>query len=196
MHNTFPADDWASKFRLFDAIPTWSRRLMEDRVRVAGDRAARLAALREHRDRMKKLEEMYTELRQGESWKLWSIDMLNVKYHRLEADQLLAEAGVDAGEATGPAKPEPKPAAAPGADDDPRSIDRQWEGSENGWVVRATCVSPNSGRGTTVATQPDRRAIRLRELGRAPGGPSHYEMRHPRLRRKKRRSGGQGVTFA
>ena len=90
--NTFPADDWASKFRLLDAIPTWSRRLMEDRIRVAGDRAARLAALREHRDRMKKLEMLYTELQ--EAWKLWSFDVKNVKYHRLEADQLLAEAGV------------------------------------------------------------------------------------------------------
>ncbi len=110
--NTFPADDWASKFRLLDAIPTWSRRLMEDRIRVAGDRAARLAALREHRDRMKKLETMYTEHR--ESWKLWSFDVKNVKYHRLEADQLLAEAGALAAEATGPAKPEPKPAPEPG----------------------------------------------------------------------------------
>jgi hypothetical protein len=110
--NTFPADDWASKFRLLDAIPTWSRRLMEDRIRVAGDRAARLAALREHRDRMEKLEKMYTEHR--ESWKLWSFDVLNVRYHRLEADQLLAEAGAPAAEATGPAKPEPKPAPKPG----------------------------------------------------------------------------------
>jgi RNA polymerase sigma factor (sigma-70 family) len=106
-------DDKASKFRVFDAIPTWSRRLMEDRVRVAGDRAARLAALREHRDRMKKLETLYTELMQGESGQLWSTDVLNVKYHRLEADQLLAEAGVDAGEPTTPANSEPKPAAAP-----------------------------------------------------------------------------------
>ncbi len=36
--------------------------------------------------------------------------MLNVNYHRLEADQLLAEAGALATEATGPAKPAPKPA--------------------------------------------------------------------------------------
>ena len=75
--NTFPADDWASKFRLLDGIPTWSRRLMEDRVRVSGDRAASLAAVREHRDRMKKLEEMYTE--HQESWKLWSFDIKNAK---------------------------------------------------------------------------------------------------------------------
>ena len=105
-------DDKASKFRLFDAIPTWSRRLMEDRLVWPRPRP-RLAAMREHRDRMKKLETLYTELMQGESGHLWSTDVLNVKYHRLEADQLLAEAGVDAGEPTTPANSEPKPAAAP-----------------------------------------------------------------------------------
>ena len=46
MNNRFPANDKASKFRLLDAIPTWSRRRMEGRVRVAVDRAAKLAALR------------------------------------------------------------------------------------------------------------------------------------------------------
>lgn len=63
---------------------------------------------------MMKLETMCTELQ--ESANLWSIDILNVKYHRLEADQLLAEAGVDVAEAAGAAKPEPKPSPEPGRD--------------------------------------------------------------------------------
>ena len=121
-HNTFPPDDKASKFRVFDAIPTWSHRLMEDRIRVAGDRAARLAAVREHRDLMKKLEHLYTELRQGEAGHLWATDVMNVKYHRLEADQLLAESGVNVAEPAGPAKPEPKPARSPSPPPLPPSV--------------------------------------------------------------------------
>jgi hypothetical protein len=66
-HNTLPPDDKASKSRLLDAIPTWSRRLMEERVRQADHRATRLAALREHRDRMNKLELLYNQLLQGRS---------------------------------------------------------------------------------------------------------------------------------
>jgi RNA polymerase sigma factor (sigma-70 family) len=112
MDPQFAPDDRASRYRAFDAIPTWSHRLMEDQIRVAADRADRVAAMREHRDRMKKLEDLYAELRKGESGYLWATDVLNVKYHRLEAEQLLAEAGADPNELAAPAQPEPKPAPA------------------------------------------------------------------------------------
>jgi RNA polymerase sigma factor (sigma-70 family) len=110
--STVGPDDRASKFRLFDGIPVWSHRLMEDQLRVAADGAARVAAVRDHRDRMKKLELLYTELRQGEAGHMWNTDVLNVKYHRLEADQLLVEAGVDPGEPVD-LEPEPAPARRP-----------------------------------------------------------------------------------
>jgi RNA polymerase sigma factor (sigma-70 family) len=113
-HGPLSPDAKWSPFRL-DAIPTWSHRLMEDQLRVASDRAGRLAAIRDHRDRMKKLEVLYGELLQGEAGHLSSYDVLNVKYHRLEADQLLVEAGVDAGDAGGPAKVVPNPVQTPNA---------------------------------------------------------------------------------
>ena len=95
MDPQFAPDDRASMYRAYDAIPIWSHRLMEDQIRAAVDRAGRVAAMQEHRDRMKKLEDLYSELRKGESRYLWDTDVLNVKYHRLEAEQLLAEAGAD-----------------------------------------------------------------------------------------------------
>jgi RNA polymerase sigma-70 factor (ECF subfamily) len=112
MDNSFAPDDRASRYRLFDTIPTWSHRLMEDQIRVAADGAGRVAAMREHRDRMKQLEDLYSELRKGEAGYLWATDVLNMKYHRLEAEQLLAEAGADPNEPAAPAQPEPKPAPA------------------------------------------------------------------------------------
>jgi hypothetical protein len=76
-----------------DRIPAWSRRLMEDRLRLADTPGARLDAIREHRNRMISLERQirrYTETRQYQP-----AEAFKVKYYRLEADQLLAEAGVD-----------------------------------------------------------------------------------------------------
>jgi hypothetical protein len=85
--------DPATATNMGDRIPAWSRRLMEDRLWLADTPGARLDAIREHRNRMISLERQirrYTEARQyspGEAFK--------VKYYRLEADQLLAEAGID-----------------------------------------------------------------------------------------------------
>ena len=77
-----------------DRIPAWSRRLMEDRLRLADTPGARLDAIREHRNRMISLERQirrYTEA----GAPIQPAEAFKVKYYRLEADQLLAEAGVD-----------------------------------------------------------------------------------------------------
>ena len=77
-----------------DRIPAWSRRLMEDRLRLHDTPAARLDAIREHRNRMISLERQirrYTEA----GAPIQPAEAFKVKYYRLEADQLLAEAGVD-----------------------------------------------------------------------------------------------------
>ena len=76
-----------------DQIPAWSRRLMGDRLRLADTPADRLDAIREHRNRMTLFERImraYNESGQGKI-----SDALRVRYYRIEADQLLFEAGVD-----------------------------------------------------------------------------------------------------
>jgi RNA polymerase sigma factor (sigma-70 family) len=77
-----------------DRIPAWSRRLMEDRLRLADTPGARLDAIREHRNRMISLERQihrYTE----DGAPIQPAEAFKVKYYRLEADQLLTESGVD-----------------------------------------------------------------------------------------------------
>lgn len=76
---------------LFAELPSWSHRLMMDRVRMAETEGERLEAMREHRDRLKSLERMageYARAGQGHV-----SDSLKATYYRLEADQLLVEAG-------------------------------------------------------------------------------------------------------
>ena len=77
----------------FDQILAWSRRLMEDRLRLADTPVERLDAIREHRNRMISFEREIRPL--VEARQCAPADPLKVKYYRLEADQLLAEAGVD-----------------------------------------------------------------------------------------------------
>lgn len=78
---------------LFPQIPTWSRRLMEDRLRLAGTPADRLEAIREHRNRMLFMEGLVGQYARSGQGRL--ADALRARYDRLEADQLLSEAGVD-----------------------------------------------------------------------------------------------------
>ncbi len=76
---------------LFAEIPFWSHRLMVDRLRIAATEFERLAAMREHWDRMKDLEGLvggYARTGQGRV-----SDSLKATYYRLEADQFLVEAG-------------------------------------------------------------------------------------------------------
>jgi RNA polymerase sigma factor (sigma-70 family) len=77
-----------------DRIPAWSRRLMEDRLRLADTPGARLDAIREHRNRMISLERQIRRYTEAEK-PIQPAEAFKVKYYRLEADQLLAEAGVD-----------------------------------------------------------------------------------------------------
>ena len=77
-----------------DWIPAWSRRLMEDRLRLADTPGARLDAIREHRNRMISLERQIRRYTEAEA-PIQPAEAFKVKYYRLEADQLLAEAGVD-----------------------------------------------------------------------------------------------------
>ena len=75
----------------FAEIPSWSHRLMVDRMRIAATEAERLEAIREYRDRMRDLERLvggYARTGQGRV-----SDSLKATYYRLEADQLLVEAG-------------------------------------------------------------------------------------------------------
>jgi RNA polymerase sigma factor (sigma-70 family) len=80
--------DW-----LFDQIPLWSRRLMEDRLRLAASREERLDAIREHRNRMIERERSTRKLTESE--RIQPSAVLKMRYYRLEADQLLADEGVD-----------------------------------------------------------------------------------------------------
>jgi RNA polymerase sigma factor (sigma-70 family) len=77
-----------------DRIPAWSRRLMEDRLRLADTPGARLDAIREHRNRLISLERQIRRYTEAEA-PIQPAEAFKVKYYRLEADQLLAEAGVD-----------------------------------------------------------------------------------------------------
>jgi hypothetical protein len=84
---------------------------MEDRLRLARTPEDRLAAIREHRNRMivhERLTRKYAEAAQ-----VAPAEVLKAKYYRLEADQLLAEAGVDPDKEPPPAEPEKATAAPP-----------------------------------------------------------------------------------
>jgi hypothetical protein len=84
---------------------------MEDRLRLATAPAERLDAIREHRNRM--LSHEQTTLAYARSEQIRVTDSLKVKYYRLEADQLLAEAGFDPAKEPPVAAPEANPAAPP-----------------------------------------------------------------------------------
>ncbi|MHB1562234.1 MAG: hypothetical protein ACYC61_32715 [Isosphaeraceae bacterium] len=74
-------------------IPAWSHRLMADRIQLARNRADRIKAIREHRRLMSDLEEMMTAF--AKTGQVRMADALKAKYYRLEADQLLADEGID-----------------------------------------------------------------------------------------------------
>jgi RNA polymerase sigma factor (sigma-70 family) len=104
---------------LFHQMAIWSRHVMEDRLRLARTPEERLDAIREHRNRM--IVHEGSARRQYEFARVSSLaESLKFKYYRLEADQLLAEAGVDPDKEPPPAEPEK--ATAPPASAPPRPV--------------------------------------------------------------------------
>jgi hypothetical protein len=95
-----------------DRIPAWSRRLMEDRLRLADTPGARLDAIREHRNRMISLERQIRRSTEAGAT-IQPAEAFKVKYYRLEADQLLAEAGADPAKEPPVAEPKASPAPPP-----------------------------------------------------------------------------------
>ncbi len=72
-----------------DDFPAWSRRWMEEQIRLHPAPAERIAAIQAHLARMKELEQIldgYAKTGQGRV-----VDALKMKYFRLEAEQMLAE---------------------------------------------------------------------------------------------------------
>jgi RNA polymerase sigma factor (sigma-70 family) len=78
---------------VLNEIPVWSRHLMEDRLRLAATPAERLDAIREHRNLMVVFEIVMES--SAEAGRGPSSAALKGKYYRLEADQLITEAGGD-----------------------------------------------------------------------------------------------------
>lgn len=79
----------------FEEIAVWSRRLMENKIQAAGARAERIAAIREHRDRMRQIERRADDSTKAGQCQIG--EMYKAKDFCLEADQKLIEEGVDPG---------------------------------------------------------------------------------------------------
>jgi RNA polymerase sigma factor (sigma-70 family) len=92
-------------------IATWSHRLMEGRLSLATTRDERLAAIREHRERIKAMENDVRVL--FERGQVPQSGVVEVRYFRLEADQLLVEAGGDPDLEAPPAQLKPSPGPLP-----------------------------------------------------------------------------------
>jgi RNA polymerase sigma factor (sigma-70 family) len=76
-----------------DDYAHWSRRLLEDRLRLAANRNQRLEAIREHRDRMIVLVFVMDAAVKAE--RAGPAEAAKARYFRLEADQFLADEGID-----------------------------------------------------------------------------------------------------
>jgi hypothetical protein len=84
-----------------DDTPVWSRRWMDEELRLRTDPVARLAAIADHLERTKRLEQMADNL--ARSGHLRHSDALKVRYYRLEAEQILLEARATTGNLPVPA---------------------------------------------------------------------------------------------
>jgi RNA polymerase sigma factor (sigma-70 family) len=91
----------------FDEVPPWSLRLMEVRLRLAATATERLAAIREHLDRMTSVELLLKRAFQSGQTKF--ADVLKAKYYRLEAEQFLAEEEGDVRKPAPAARLQPPP---------------------------------------------------------------------------------------
>ncbi|HZW30484.1 MAG TPA: sigma-70 family RNA polymerase sigma factor [Isosphaeraceae bacterium] len=95
----------------FEPVLTWSHRLMQARLSLATTPAERLTPIREHRERIKAMERQVREL--FERGQTRQLNVMLVRYHHLEADQLLAEAGGDPDLEVPPAQPKPAQESPP-----------------------------------------------------------------------------------
>jgi hypothetical protein len=74
---------------LLDEMPDWSRRWMDEQILLDPAQIKRLAAIQDHLNRLKNLEELAdARIQQAQATRA---DVLKVKYFRLEAEQMLAE---------------------------------------------------------------------------------------------------------
>jgi hypothetical protein len=77
--------------------PLWSRRWMDEELRLAADQAARLAAIAAHLDRVRSIEKV-AESRKAAA-RGTEVDVLKARYYRLEAEEMLADARANPGAA-------------------------------------------------------------------------------------------------
>ena len=73
-------------------VACWSRRLMEAELELSTTKTRRIAAIQEHRDRMRRNEQMADA--QARAARLNASDVLKARFYRLEADQALLGQGV------------------------------------------------------------------------------------------------------
>jgi hypothetical protein len=75
-----------------EQLVNWSRRWMETERDTSSKRADQIAALDAHRKRLKKQEDLYSELLEGGSGQGVELAVDTLKFHRLEAEYWLAKA--------------------------------------------------------------------------------------------------------
>ena len=95
-----------SKIQPVDEMSVWSRRWMDDQIRLDPDPSKTLAAIQGHLDRMRRLEAIVEA--HNQSARATHADVLKMKYFRLEAEQMIAEIRI-----VTPGLFPPKPAAKP-----------------------------------------------------------------------------------
>ncbi len=81
-----------AKADVISEVAGWSRRLMEAELELSTTKTRRIAAIQEHRDRMRRNEQMADA--QARTGRLDASDVLKARFYRLEADQALLEQGV------------------------------------------------------------------------------------------------------
>jgi hypothetical protein len=69
----------------------WSRRWMDAELDLSETKAARIAAINLHLERVKRMEAIINELIDSESSGLSRMDLLSIAFDRLEAETLLAK---------------------------------------------------------------------------------------------------------
>lgn len=80
--------------------PDWSRRWMDEELRLATAPAARLAAITAHLERVRTIEQIAAARK--EAARGTDLDILKARYYRLEAEEMLADARDNPGGAATP----------------------------------------------------------------------------------------------